>query len=84
MAMSAACSAATYSERFSFAIQREYKPLRHATKLLARKAAGSECAAKRWLSGEHTPRLENLVVLLANCDALHAEFLKLVEEARGK
>ena len=77
-----AMMAATHSESFAGAIRREYGPLRHAPKILARKSGASPRAAETWLSGKHAPSFNQLIPLLANCEALMAELHRLIEAER--
>lgn len=71
-----------YAAAVHLVLQREYAPLRHAAKILARKADVSPRTAENWLAGTCAPRGDELLRLMASCDALAAEINKLVEELR--
>lgn len=79
--MSAAC--ATLSDTLLTVITREYGGARHAAKRLAQHAKTSHRTAEKWLLGTSVPSGENLLNLLAECDALAAEVNRLVEERRA-
>jgi len=74
-------TAATYGQQFTMAIRREYAPLRHAKKILARMSDGSTRAAETWLAGEHAPRLDQAIMLAARCPKLRAELIRLIDDA---
>lgn len=76
-------SAATYSDIVFGAIQREYAPLKHAAKLLARHAGTSPRTAENWLAGTHAPNGEKLLNLMAECRSLADEVNRLVAERRA-
>jgi len=73
---------ATYSDAVVDVLRREYGPLKHATKLLARHARTSPRTAENWLAGSHAPNGEKLINLMAVCDALADEVNRLVAERR--
>jgi hypothetical protein len=73
----------TYNDVVLGFIQREFLPLKHAAKLLARAAGTTPRCAKAWLSGEHAPNGESLVKLMAECSGLADEVMRLVQEHRA-
>lgn len=73
---------ATVSEVVTGYLRRECGPLRHAAKLIARKARATPRTAEAWLAGRHAPYGEHLINLMAECDALAEEINRLVEERR--
>jgi hypothetical protein len=64
-------------------IAREYGALRHASKILARHARSSHRTAEHWIAGRSVPSGENLINLMAQCEALADEITKLVAERRS-
>ena len=76
--------ATTYGQQFTEAIQREYAPLRHAKKILARLSDSSTRAAETWLAGQHAPRLDQAIVLAARCPKLRAELNRLIDAEAAK
>lgn len=64
-------------------LHHEYGRFRNGIKLLANSAGVSPRTAEAWLNGRAAPNLQNLVPLMANCDALSAAILKLVEERKN-
>ena len=75
---------ATYNTVVLGYIRREFSPLKHAAKLLARAAGTTPRCAKAWLAGEHAPNGESLVHLMAECSDLADEVMRLVEERRAE
>lgn len=73
---------ATYGEAVFQVIRREYAPLKNAAKLLARAARTTPRTAENWLAGTHAPNGEKLVNLMAECEPLADEVMRLVEERR--
>jgi len=74
---------ATYSDVVLGVLRREYAPLKHAAKLLARHARSTPRTAESWLAGTHAPNGEKLVNLMAECPALADEVNRLVAERRA-
>lgn len=72
----------TYNETVWSVIAREYQPLRNAEERLARHAGATPRAARNWLQRQCTPNGENLVNLMAQCEALHEEITRLVKTKR--
>lgn len=72
-----------YSNAVLEVIQRQYAPLRHGHKLLARDAGTSPRTAENWLRGNNAPSGENLIALMAECEELAAEVNRLVAERRA-
>jgi hypothetical protein len=64
-------------------IDREYGALRHASKILGRHARVSHRTAEEWISGRSVPSGDNLINLMAQCEALADEITKLVAERRS-
>lgn len=78
---------ATYGDVVHDYIQRNFAPLKHAAKLLARAAGTTPRTAENWLAGSHAPNGEKLISLMASCDELAEEINRLVAErkaARGE
>jgi hypothetical protein len=75
--------AATYSATVFPVMQREYAPLKHAAKLLARHARTTPRTAENWLAGTHAPNGEKLLNLMAECTDLADEVNRLVAERRA-
>ena len=75
-------SASTYSEAVLTAISREYGSKPNAAKILARHARTSYRTAENWLAGICAPNGEKLVDLMASCDALADEVMRLVAERK--
>jgi len=76
-------TATTYSNTVFRVIQREYAPLKHAAKLLARHAGTTPRTAENWLAGTHAPNGEKLLNLMAECATLADEVNRLVAERRS-
>ena len=57
---------------------------RGGTKRLANAAGVSINSAENWLRGRSSPSLENLIPLLANCDALVDAINTLITERKAK
>ena len=81
--MSAAV-ASTLSDVVLTTIAQVYAPQRHAAKLLARHARASHRTAEKWITGRAVPTGENLINLMAECDALSNEVQRLVAERKRK
>lgn len=73
----------TYSDVVLNVLRREYGPLKHATKLLARHARTTPRTAENWLAGTHAPNGEKLLNLMAECTTLADEVNRLVAERRA-
>lgn len=73
---------ATYNEAVWNAIDRAYRPLKCAEKLLAKDAGATPKAARNWLDRQCAPNGENLVSLMASCVEVADEVLRLVEERK--
>lgn len=69
---------ATYGDVVHEVIQRNFAPLKHAAKLLARAAGTTPRTAENWLAGSHAPNGDKLISLMANCDDLAEEINRLV------
>lgn len=76
-------AAMTYSDVVHDVIRRNYAPLKHAAKLLARAAGTTPRTAENWLAGSHAPNGEKLLNLMAACDELADEVNRLVAERRA-
>lgn len=76
--------AATYGDVVLRVIRREYAPLKHAAKLLAKHAGTTPRTAENWLSGINAPNGEKLVNLMAECDPLADELNGLVAQRRAE
>lgn len=79
--------ASTYSDTVFNVLRREYAPLKHAAKLLARHARTTPRTAENWLAGTHAPNGEKLINLMAECETLADEINQLIAErkaARGE
>jgi hypothetical protein len=77
-------TAATYSDVVINVLRREYGPLKHATKLLARHARTSPRTAENWLAGTHAPNGEKLINLMASCEVLAEEVHRLVAKRKAE
>jgi hypothetical protein len=74
---------ATYGDVVHEVIRRQFGPLKHAAKLLARAAGTTPRTAENWLAGSHAPNGEKLVNLMADCQELAEEINRLVAERRA-
>ena len=74
---------ATFNGTIQAVIAREYRPLRHASKILAQHARSSYRTAEAWLSGRCVPTGENLANLMVECEALAEEINRLIAERRS-
>jgi len=73
----------TYSDVVRGVLDIKYRPLRNASKLLARQARVSHRTAENWLAGKNAPNGDALVKLMAHNDELAAEIFALVAEMRA-
>lgn len=73
----------TYSDVVLGVLKREYAPLKHAAKLLARHARTTPRTAENWLAGTHAPNGEKLINLMAECETLAAEINRLIAARRA-
>ena len=76
-------NSATYNDVVIGYIRREFAPLKHAAKLLARASGASPRTCENWLAGSHAPNGESLVQLMAECHDLADEVMRLVAERRA-
>lgn len=76
-------SAATYQDAVRTVLVREFGPLRHAEKLIARMAGTTPRTARNWLTGACAPQGAALLNLMAQCEAVDAEMARLKALARG-
>ncbi len=74
---------ASVAETVTDVLRREFGPLRHAAKLVARAARATPRTAEAWLAGLQAPQGEHIVNLMAECDALAEAINNLVRERRG-
>ncbi len=74
----------SYATTVHTVLVREYAPKRFAAKLLARAAGVSPRTAENWIQGLCAPRGDELIRLMAECDALRVEILRLVEERKAE
>lgn len=72
----------TYGDVVGGFIQEAFGPLKHAEKLLARAAKVCPRTAANWLRGECAPRGDQLLELMASCDALADLINEAVRERR--
>jgi hypothetical protein len=72
----------TYSEAVTNVLRRKYGPLRHAAKLLGKAAGVSPRTSQNWLDGKCAPQGSALLNLMASCDDLSTEILKLIEKQK--
>ncbi len=64
-------------------LRHEFGRFRNGIKLLAQAAGGvSPRTAEAWINGRASPSLQNIVPLMANCDALADAINKMVEERK--
>ena len=63
-------------------LQREYGPLRNASKIIGRLCGVSHRTAGKWLLGEGAPQADSLVALMAANDRLAEEIMALVKSRR--
>lgn len=75
--------AATYSDVVVDVLRREYGPLKHAAKLLARHAKTTPRTAENWLAGTNAPNGEKLINLMAECNTLADEINRLIHDRRA-
>jgi hypothetical protein len=76
--------ASTYNETVLAVIDREYGRIRNGAKILARHAKSSLPAAQHWIYGRRVPTGENLLNLMANCEALAVALNQEVENRRAQ
>lgn len=74
---------ATYGDVVHDVIRRQFAPLKHAAKLLARAAGTTPRTAENWLAGSHAPNGDKLLNLMAECDELADEIFRVVAERRA-
>ena len=63
-------------------LRARYGDLRHVTKLNARRFGCSARAFENWLYGKNAPRMQDLILLMADVPELHAEVNDLVARTR--
>jgi hypothetical protein len=69
----------TYAMAVHAVLLQHYGPLRSAAKLLARATGASPRSAENWLQGLCAPRGDELISLMAECDELRDEIMRLVD-----
>ena len=72
-----------YAEALAAILRAEVGRPRGGTKALMKWTGASERTVKGWLGGEHGPRGEHLILLMAKSDAIFAAVLRLAERDRG-
>ncbi|WP_339077219.1 hypothetical protein QQM41_11680 [Acetobacter sp. AC2005] len=72
----------TCAETVSEAMQRRYGDLRNAAKRVSRARGWSVKAFKNWFYGMNAPRMQDLIVLMADCPELEKKVGQMVEETR--
>ncbi|MCQ8279889.1 hypothetical protein NFI95_15700 [Acetobacteraceae bacterium KSS8] len=77
MVTNEACLAAV-----SVSMQERYGDIRNAAKKAARSRGWTTKSFMNWLYGKNAPRMQDLIVLMADCPKLHAEIDRMVEETR--
>lgn len=77
-----AIDATAYAETVTGVLRREYGPLRHAAKLLARAVGTTPRTVQNWLDGVNAPRGAELIRLMQECDELRDEIFRIVEEGK--
>lgn len=75
-------TASDYREVILTVIAREYGPMRHSAKILAKHAQTSYRTAEAWVSGRNVPSGKSLVNIMANCKAMADEMNRLISESR--
>lgn len=70
------------AEAVSAAMQQRYGDLRNAAKRVSRARGWSVKAFKNWLYGTNAPRMQDLIVLMADCPELEQRVGQMVEETR--
>lgn len=73
----------TFDETVLTVIDEQYGRVRNGAKLLAHHAKCSVSTAKHWIYGRRVPSGDNLVNLMAECDAMMIEIEKMVAERRA-
>lgn len=74
----------TYEEAVNGVIRRQFAPLKHAAKILARLSGASPRTAENWLAGSHAPNGEKLLNLMATCPELADEVNRVVVQRRAE
>lgn len=63
-------------------IQKRYGRLRNAAKLVSMKRGWSMVTFKNWLYGKNAPRMQDLIILMADCPEFEREVMETVKETR--
>ncbi|CAK7193417.1 hypothetical protein COMNV_01632 [Commensalibacter sp. Nvir] len=63
-------------------IQKRYGDVRNVAKKVAVKRGWSMVTFKNWLYGKNAPRMQDLIVLMADCPELEKEILEKIRETR--
>ena len=66
----------------SRSMQATYGEYRNATKRVTRARGWTSKAFTNWLYGRNAPRMQDLIVLMADCPSLEQEIGRMVEETR--
>ncbi|MCQ8240554.1 hypothetical protein [Rhizosaccharibacter radicis] len=77
-----AAAATSYRSGICSFLAREFGVLKGGSKILARKAAVSPRTVENWFAERCAPNGEQLIVLMANCQAIADEVMHLVEQHR--
>ena len=75
-------AAPSYDAFFHNVVDRHYRPLRHAAKLLARDTGSTPKTAERWLARLDAARGEHLMRMIARNEAVAVDFQRAIEELR--
>lgn len=73
-----------YRETILNVIAQQYATKRHAAKILARHAKASYRTAEAWIAGRNVPSGASLMNLMAECEVLADEVMRLVNERKVK
>ena len=76
------CTAQLCADTVSQTLQRTYGDQRHVPKRMS--VFFDPRAWKNWYYGVNAPRMHDLIVLMANCDALKQEIDALVEAEKAR
>lgn len=78
-------NASNYDDLVLTIITSEYRPHRHAAKMLAKHANASYRTAQAWLSGRNVPSGKHFMNLLTECETLRVEVERLTaRNSKGK
>ncbi len=82
--VSASITSDVYARAICGVVQRRWGGMRFAEKIMSRELQITQRTARNYLSGQHGPRGAELIRLMAVCDELRDEVLRLVEEEKAR